>query len=90
MPALKKGVIIHFHDIGLPKQYNLNKIKNKLNFWNEQYLLHAFLINNDHFEIIFSNAYMAMKHKEKLQNFYDIGIHPGGGSFWIQKIGSPT
>jgi len=90
LPALKKGVIIHFHDIGLPKQYNPNKIKNELNFWNEQYLLHAFLINNDHFEIIFGNSYMAMKHKEKLQNFYDTGTHPAGGSFWIQKIGSPT
>jgi len=86
LPALKRGVIIHFHDISLPKQYKLKKIKNELTFWNEQYLLHAFLINNDHFEILFAISYMAIKHQEKLRNFYDTSANPAGGSFWIRKI----
>jgi len=85
LPILNPGVIIHFHDIFLPKQYNLKKITYKLNFWNEQYLLHAFLIGNDNFEVLFGNSYIGTKHNEKLRNFYDTGTQPGGGSFWIRK-----
>lgn len=85
LPRLKAGVIIHFHDISLPKNQSKKRILYKLNFWNEQYLLHAFLIGNENFEVLFGNSFMGIKHKEKLLQFYDTKLVPGGGSFWIRK-----
>jgi len=85
LPILKPGVIIHFHDISLPRNYGKEKIFYKLNFWNEQYLLHAFLIGNSDFEILLGNTFFEIKHKEKLLQFYDTNLVPGGQSFWIRK-----
>lgn len=85
MPILEPGVIIHFHDISLPRNHGKERISYKLNFWNEQYLLHAFLIGNNDFEILFGNSFMGIKHKEKLLQFYDTKLVPGGGSFWFRK-----
>jgi hypothetical protein len=34
-------------------------------FWNEQYILHAFLVGNRDFEVLIGNTYMATKHPEK-------------------------
>jgi len=51
-------------------------------FWNEQYLLWAFLSFNKEFEVLFSAQYMK-KHVRELQS-----IFPGywaGGSFWFRR-----
>lgn len=85
LPKLQKGVIIHFHDIALPIDQPKKRIFYTLNFWNEQYLLHAFLIGNENFEVLFGNSYMSVKNKDELRNFYDTGTVPGGQSFWIRK-----
>ena len=44
MPKLKKGVLVHIHDIFLPAEYPKEWILEDFRFWNEQYLLQAFLI----------------------------------------------
>ena len=46
LPSLNKGVIVHVHDIFSPKDYPDNVILNNILFWNEQYLLEAFLTSN--------------------------------------------
>lgn len=51
-PLLKPGVIIHVHDIFSPNDYLQSWHNDGVNFWNEQYLLEAFLTCNDKFEII--------------------------------------
>ncbi len=51
LPQLNHGVIIHIHDIFTPKDY-LNEWISEPRFWNEQYLLEAFLTNNNEFRII--------------------------------------
>ena len=87
LPELSPGVIIHIHDIFLPKQYPSQWIlEDHQRFWNEQYLLEAFLIGNSRYEVLIANHFLGYKHHEKLMNFYktDPPDSPGG-SFWIRK-----
>src|SRR2546426_59246 len=52
LPGLKEGVLIHLHDIFLPWEYPRSWVRDYNIFWNEQYLLLAFLMFNDQFEIV--------------------------------------
>ena len=52
LPILKKGVLVHVHDIFSPKDYPKEWILDKHCLWNEQYLLEAFLMFNTQFRII--------------------------------------
>jgi len=69
LPILKPGVIIHIHDIFLPKTYPKKWLEEKLVFWNEQFLLHAFLIGNKNFEVLLSNYFMSLNYPELLTEF---------------------
>jgi len=51
LPRLPSGVIIHVHDIFLPNDYPESWIKRHRYFWNEQYMLQAFLSMNENFRI---------------------------------------
>ena len=85
LPKLKPGVLIHIHDIFLPYSYPKEWMKDKLIFWNEQYLLHAFLIGNKNFEIIIANTFLQNKHPDLLKKIMD-SEPVGGTSFWMRKI----
>ncbi len=56
LPTVNKGVIIHFHDIFLPTEYPKDWILKDYRFWNEQYLLQAFLAFNNHFEVLWGGV----------------------------------
>ena len=87
LPRLNKGVIVHFHDIFLPKEYPRKWVLEQHVFWNEQYLLQAFLAFNGAFEVLWAGHYMYLKHPEKLEEAfgsYDRKV-VGPGSFWIRK-----
>ncbi len=88
LPRLKKGVLIHIHDIFLPYEYPKGWIKRDHVFVNEQYLLQAFLTYNDHFEVVWAGHYMRVKHHDKLKDAfgrYEIDDR-WPASFWIQKV----
>ncbi len=87
LPRLNKGVIIHIHDIFLPLEYPPRWILNDKLFWNEQYLLQAFLMFNNYFEIIFAGNYLFLNHSEILNRYFD-SYHRsrGSSSFWIRRI----
>lgn len=57
LPNLSPGVCIHFHDIRFPFQYQENMIMSGI-YWNEAYLLQAFLMYNEAFEISFWLNYL--------------------------------
>ena len=87
LPRLKKGVVVHIHDIYLPAGYPKGVVINNRWFWTEQYLLQAFLAFNESFEVLWAGSYMKINHPERLaQAFasYSAGTWPG--SFWIRKI----
>lgn len=87
LPSLNKDVLIHFHDIFFPKEYPKHWILEKGNFfWNEMYLLHAFLLFNDSFKILWSSSYMHHTYPDLLKKHLPIfEENDPGGSIWIRK-----
>jgi methyltransferase family protein len=87
LPRLNKGVLVHFHDIFLPAEYPKEWIFKERHFWNEQYILQAFMIYNDTFEIIWPGSYMHHKYPGKLEEAFPSYDRRKTmpGSFWIRK-----
>jgi len=92
LPRLQKGVIIHVHDIFLPAQYPKEWLFDYRRFWSEQYLLHAFLLFNDSFEVLWAGHYMHLNNPEALERAFrsystdECWPRLPIGSFWIRKI----
>ena len=87
IPSLKKGVIVRVHDIFSPRNYLDKWIKEDIRFWNEQYLLEAFLSHSTSWKIIGSLNYLHHNYFESLKKvcpFLTPDKEPG--SFYIQRI----
>lgn len=89
LPSVKKGVIIHIHDIFTPKDYPDEWILESHKMWNEQYLLEAFLTGNNNFEILAALNYLCYEHPEALFGKCPVlnehqGFEPR--SFWMKKV----
>lgn len=84
LPILNKGVYIHIHDVFYPFEYPKSWINNGT-FWNELYLLRAFLMYNDNFSVEFLNTYAIDNCKDALKK-YPLFSENIGGSIWIKKI----
>jgi len=88
LPQLKSGVLVHFHDIFSPLNYPEDWLKNEYRLWNEQYLIEAFLSNNDAFEIVVAMSYLTYNYKKQVhQAFPVLAQNPNRipGSLWIRK-----
>jgi hypothetical protein len=98
IPRLKKGVIIHIHDIHFPynipypPQYYVFGRKRPV-FWNEAMLLQAFLCFNDTYKIIMSIPLIRYFDERFLQthvpNYEPISLErtvTHSGSIWIEKV----
>jgi hypothetical protein len=85
LPSLNKGVIIHIHDIFTPRDYLDEWFSEK--FWNEQYLLEAFLTYNKNFKIIGATNYLSHKYNELFSSKCPIYKIKNGipSSFYIVK-----
>lgn len=87
LPSLKPGVIIHIHDIFSPRDYLEEWLKEGKLFWNEQYLLEAFMSFNSQFEVLLSLNYLKNDYYLQLSEvcpFLTEEREPG--SFWIRRI----
>ena len=69
IPRLKKGSIVHFHDIVIPYMYYLDWHKNPLMCWNESYFLHAFLTFNNEWKTIFSSRFFQQEKYHTLKKY---------------------
>jgi Methyltransferase domain len=95
LPRLRPGVIVHVHDIFLPFEYRRDWVVDEFRFWNEQYLLQAFLTLNPEFEVLMANRYLAHKYLEDVKaafaTFENLKADPpssvrwAGGSFWMRR-----
>jgi hypothetical protein len=86
LPRLRPGVLIHVHDVFFPHEYPKQWIYGKNFFWNEQYVLQAFLIGNTMFQVIFCNGYMGKLYGEAVREIFPHhGPGMGGGSFWMVR-----
>ena len=91
LPSLKKGVLVHVHDIYLPYDYPQFMCDR---FYSEQYVLAAFILANKEVYKPFFPAYFVSEDKKLMEIIEPVWDHPAmedvekhGGSFWMQ-IGS--
>lgn len=93
LPQLRAGVIVHFHDIFTPRDYPRRWLVDEIRLWNEQYLLEAFLSQNDRFQVIAALNYLAHHHRDELAAkcpvYAEEASNREPGSFWIQKTERP-
>ena len=87
LPRVKPGVLVHCHDIFLPAEYPKEWVLDDHRFWNEQYLLQAFLTFNNEFEVLWAGSYMHLKHPDLLAaaipSYRQEKCYPK--SFWIRR-----
>jgi hypothetical protein len=70
IPRLRKGVVIHAHDIFLPSDYPREPVLKNMCFWSEQYLLQGFLSLNPSFEVLWGSSSMQAFHPEVLDQHF--------------------
>ena len=94
LPRLAPGVVVHIHDISLPRSYPKVYFEKNHYYWNEQYLLQAFLAFNSHFEVLWPGNYMMIHHPNALRSIipeFDLmrEQYPSAEptSFWIRVRG---
>jgi len=88
LPTLNPGVVVHIHDIFSPKDYTKKHLVDDVLFWNEQYLLEAFLSCNRDFVIIGALNYLKIHYPEKLESKLPVLKEHDAhvpGSFWIRR-----
>jgi hypothetical protein len=88
LPRLKTGVYVHIHDIFLPAEYSKRTILQDFNFFNEQYILQAFLCFNNSYEVVWGGSYMHLTHPGLLERAFPSyrRSQRWPGSFWIRRI----
>jgi len=86
LPRLRKGVLVHVHDVCLPFEYPQYWPQTMLCYWNEQYVLAALLANSTKFEILAGVYYLQKTDIDCLRPFIpDVpGVTAGGGSLWLR------
>lgn len=86
LPRLPAGVVVHVHDIFLPAEYPRKWVVEEHRFWNEQYLLQAYLVDNRRVEVVWGSAWMHLRHPDELTKAiasYDAAM-ASPGSFWFR------
>ena len=90
LPILRSGALIHIHDIFTPKDYLDEWISQEVRFWNEQYLLEAFLSFNTEFKIIGALNFLKHRFPKELASCCPVLADQidlrEPGSFWIRRV----
>lgn len=69
LPCLQKGVIVHFHDVFLPYDYQRDLLQYFFQ-WSETSLLRAFLINNNKAKILFCLSQLHYDRTDSLRGVF--------------------
>ena len=88
LPRLKPGVLVHVHDIFLPREYPRDWFFRLRHSWTEQYLLQAFLIFNRAYSVTWCSQFMHLRYPRELKLAfpgYDESSLPA--SFWMRRNG---
>jgi hypothetical protein len=90
IPRLANGVIVHVHDIFFPFEYPRSWPMEDAKFWNEAYVLQAFLAFNSAFEVLWSSSYLHHYHPDALHRAfsqYDPQTIQGSpSSLWMRRV----
>lgn len=83
LPALSHGVVIHIHDFFRPYEYPRWMLEQSALYWQEQYLVQAFLALNDSFDVLIANYALTRAHPGEVA-----AVIPGADSFPGEAPGS--
>lgn len=86
LPALKRGVLVHFHDVFWPFDYPQRWISEG-RAWNEAYLLRAFLQYNRAFEVVYFYSYLEALHRDRIAARMPLCLKRTGANLWLRKSG---
>ena len=85
LPRLKRGVLVHLHDIFYPFEYPREWIY-RGRAWNENYLIRAFLMFNADFDVLLFNSYLAHFHATEVAASLPLWAEKPGGSLWLRRV----
>jgi len=85
LPRLKRGVIVHFHDIFYPCSYPAVWIREG-RAWNESLFLRAFLVGNTQFQFVAFNSYARYLFPDVFRERLPAFLKNAGCSLWIRKV----
>jgi hypothetical protein len=85
LPAIKSNIAVHVHDIYLPETLPLNQMRDNQIFWNEQYLLYAYMNSNPNTRAIYESRYHVKHNAGLLDQFMHGSFQAGGASFWFEQ-----
>lgn len=86
LPALAPGVLVHFHDICLPRDYLYEWVVSEKRGYTEQYLLLALLSGNGEYEVLWPGLHMMLAYPERVvEAFPSCTDVTAPVSFWMRK-----
>jgi hypothetical protein len=96
LPALKKGVNVHIHDIHYPFEYKQQWAQQENRSWNEVYLVDMLLTFSKQFKLeFFNDAFLQVQSEElrsdgdmfdRFEQFETRPFNRGAGSIWLTKL----
>jgi hypothetical protein len=89
LPALRREVLVHAHDIflphGMPRDWLMRHY-----YWTEQYLLLALLTDNPRARVLYGSAYHERYNPGPLTELMGGKYGAGGGSLWFRYRPRPA
>jgi Methyltransferase domain len=86
LPRLRPGVVVHFHDIFLPFEYPRRWMEDFGLYWNEQYLIQAFLAHNESWEVLVATQALSRMRRPELTDIVSPAVvKHDAGSFWMRR-----
>jgi hypothetical protein len=84
LPVVPSGVYIHIHDMFWAFEYPRDWV-DEGRVWTEAYLLHAFLLFNQEFEIVLFNDWMMAKNNDFMARTAPVLAGGAGGALWLRR-----
>lgn len=88
LPKLRRDVVVHVHDINLPRGINVRNAIEKHIYWTEQYLLAALLCDNPKAEFLMGSVFANIRARKTVEQMMAGKAPTGGGSFWFRWHGA--
>lgn len=84
LPTLPPGVVVFIHDIWWPFEYPRPWIEEG-RAWTELYLVHAFLLYNSAFEVMFFNDWFGKPHRDLIERSLPQMLEDAGAGLWLRR-----
>jgi hypothetical protein len=82
LPGVEASVSVQVHDINFPDTLSLGQMRDSQVFWNEQYLLYAYMCMNPRTRAVYGSRYHARHNPGMLDQFMHERYK---ASFWFEQ-----